>query len=226
MSHLTLPHKAKPSAATSKDDSRPALTRAHLRENPEGEFELWASDSYVMVCVPLTVEDESKSKLPTPGAIGPGELKIIESAGGFTERSGVIFAVKDGVETGVSHTRCAPVTGKNPLDSWVALIPKAKRAERYVRVALNPSLLLNMASAFGCCAKAVEGCFNGVELLIELPGEVDVGTAPATLKPIRVRPLGPVGKGTGVLMPIRGDDQTEWDKPPKRVRKPKAKASA
>lgn len=219
MSHFTLPPKAKPSAATAKDDSRPTLTQAHLRENPEGGFELWASDSYRMVCVPLTAV-KGKGKLPRPGPIGPAELALIECAGGFTERAGVIFAVKDGVETGAAHARCGPLSGKDPLGDWPKLMEPAKRAERYVRVALNPDLLLDLARAMGG-----DYANHGVELLVELPGEVAPGTAPATLKKIRVRPLGPSGS-RGLLMPIRGDDQTEWDKPPKRVRKPKAKATA
>lgn len=171
-------NKCKPSKAAGKDQTRPKLMSAAVIDDGDGRC-LLATNSYILARIPVDPE--------TPTVVVPPEaLKRIEKGEvhEITENGAVRFKDAVGSVT-IEPSQQAPFD-KMPVEF--------DDSGTVVTIALNPSLLYDLAQALGAGDM-------GVRLQIRVMD----GT---TLRPMRVEPLaddrGPNGhKPWGLVMPIR-----------------------
>jgi hypothetical protein len=82
-----LPEDARPSKATSKDRTRPALTGAKLCQDPDGGWQLVATDSYQVCLFPLKVYGDAGLQ---ECWLDAEALKAIEKSGAFRIKAGML----------------------------------------------------------------------------------------------------------------------------------------
>lgn len=189
--YAVLPKGAKPSKSVSKDQTRPVLTHAELRQPADGTgWELVTTDSYQLARIPLSVKtvDGSDGEPLTAGAISTDALKAIEKAGAFRANGSIEVCDTFGRPTGQTFTREDP--GKFP--QWDSLMP-AEDIDEFT-IGLNAEILYQLAQALG--AKSRGKCH--VALTFTNNPETH---QPNPLRPIRVRAQD--GEACGLLMPVR-----------------------
>ena len=202
--YAVLPKGAKPSKSVSKDQTRPVLTHAELRQTTEivdGErkptgWELIMSDSYQLARVKLSVMDADNAFTPelVPGPISTDALKAIEksTAGAFTANGTVDPRNSNGAVAGPSFAREDP--GRFP--QWDALMPEHTGHE--FAIGLDAELLYQLAQSLG--AKDRGKC----QVRLTFTSRDD-GT-PNPLRPMVVTAHGGNAlEGQGLLMPVRID---------------------
>jgi DNA polymerase III sliding clamp (beta) subunit (PCNA family) len=172
-------YKARPEACASKDQTRPVLTCLHLRINEDGTATLEATDSYQAISIPVTVEEGDTEGLIPVEAVTEARKQGRGTKEVNLEANGKVIA-----PNGASWVRPEGTFPKIP-----ELIP-AQLAE--FEIGLNPTLLANMAKAFGAETVRIQFCAgsNGM---------------PDNLRPMVVTPRSGdlQGEAKGILMPVR-----------------------
>lgn len=170
---VSLPNGSKPSKVVSKDGVRPILTYAYVEKG-----NLWATDSYCLVRLPVKLKD---------GLIPRTVLEAAEKQHArFTDQGpeAVRVTLKDGtVVEGVAKSPGEPPEFKK-------LLSDAKPKGEVVSFAINAKLLANVAAGLGTD-----------NVRITLPKDELDGNRYA--KPIHVEPMQGSKGGEGLLMPIR-----------------------
>lgn len=129
---VSLPQGAKPSKVVSKDEVRPILTRAEVKDG-----HLYATDSYCAIKLPVELED---------GPVPRGVLEAAEKPKArVVEQSDEVIRVelKDGtiVEGATDRPGDFPNIEK--------ILSEVSSGDGTVKVALNPELLSNVAKGLG-----------------------------------------------------------------------------
>lgn len=185
---MIVPKSAKIEKAASKDKARPVLTQLYVREGANGSATLEATDSYILVRVPVTMEDGDKG-----GFVPPSVLVDARKVAGRSEDVRVIANSEVGYDSadGVSVRMPRPDIGTFPNtdmlfpDEWSTF-----------EVGVSPKLLLAAAEAMGSP--------DGVRLrFARVRSSSDPGACDP-LRPVHVQPLrGGCEGAEGIVMPIR-----------------------
>ena len=189
--YALLPKGAKPSKSVSKDQTRPVLTHAELRQSADGTgWELCTTDSYQLARIPLSVKtaDGLDGEPLTAGAISSDALKAIEKAGGFFANGTVQPCDELGRTTGQSFVRESP----GAFPKWESLEP-APDIEEFT-IGLDAEILYQLAQALG--SKERGRC----QVAITFTNDPNTHR-PNPLRPMRVRAKD--GEAHGLLMPVR-----------------------
>lgn len=194
----------KVSKATSKDDARPVLEVAHLVEDGDG-YALMATDSYIMVKVPIHVDPMSaggklaEADKPVPGPIPTAALKHIESlpSKGLKAVWSFFHARADEVQVGEDTTyKRRDVRGEPP--KFEKTLEDAKDMKEPLSFGLDAVLLKNMSDALGA---------QQLKVTIDLDKiETPEGGDKQYLRALVVEPMNapPGGDGrVGLQMPVR-----------------------
>jgi len=199
--YATLPKNSKPSKSASKDQTRPVLTHAELRETTRidsdaGErvadgWELVTCDSYQLARVRLSVTEEESREPLTAGPISSEALKAIEKTGSFRANSTIEPCNERGVPTGLSFAR--PDVGTFP--NWDQLAPDVDPGA--FSIGLDAELLYSLAQSLG--AKQRGRCHVSLTFVTGKDG------MPNALRPITVKAKGNPD-ASGILMPVRLDN--------------------
>lgn len=174
-----IPKASKPSKVVSADGMRPVLQHGYVRHTDNGSF-LYATDSYVLVEIPITIDAaERDSVLP--------EIAIPHAALRALDRSKGRFRLFDGlIEIEGEAALFRPGSDKLTAPNFAELIATTESTRGKISaVGFNPSLLKGVAEALGC------GRHDG--LRAEFIGR---------LRPIVLTPLSG-GRGRALQMPIR-----------------------
>lgn len=208
---MKLPRLVKPSKALSRDDMRPVLTGAMVREEevpipadrqgPSGpttqtHLILYGTDSYVFVRIDLGAPDHDGTEENRPGPIPAVALKHMERG---------VNAILDEKEIVAGITRYDRVIaedwGQTPGDEinfpeYDKLVPDFSK--KTFRLGINPRLLMNIAEALGCGPREIlyldfdRAKFEGPE-----GGEVHYHTV------FKVSTPRTSGQAEGLMMPVR-----------------------
>jgi DNA polymerase III sliding clamp (beta) subunit (PCNA family) len=184
-------HKsAKVEKAASKDSTRPVLQHLYLRAGKDaGEGTLEATDSYMLVRVPVTMEDgDTEGFLPASAL-----TEARKAADRYTSEVhvGANGSIEYGTKDGGTVTLARPEPGKFP--DTAQLFPGELST---FEVGVNPKLLLAAAEAMGC---------ETIRLSFARKRESSIECDSDPLRPITVRPLNGTTSpdAVAIVMPIR-----------------------
>lgn len=186
----------KVSKATSKDDARPVLGVAHLVEDGDG-YALLATDSYIMVKVPI--EHDKEGDKPVVGPIPPAALKHIESmpSKGLKAVWSYFEAREDVVQVGEDTTyKRRDVHGQPP--NFDHTMKEVNEIKKPLSFGFDAVLLKNMADALGSQQLKVTIDLNKLD--------TPEGGGAQYLRALVVEPMNAVPGGdgrVGLQMPVR-----------------------
>lgn len=184
---MIVPKNAKVEKCASKDQTRPVLTALHVRETDDPAVGmLEATDSYVLVRVPVTLESGDVAGLVPASAL----VEARKTAGRLADarlsvNGDVAYTTKDGAE----------VHAPRPEGTFPRANELFPDGEVAFEIGVNPALLVAAAEAMGSP--------DGIRLTFVRKRGSSIETDADNLRPIKVQPLKGVNGAEAIVMPIR-----------------------
>lgn len=176
---ISIPHRAQPSAACSKDHTRPILRHGYLRRRDDGSMWLLATDSYLAVAV--KVQGDAKE-----GWVPVAAMRLLERGQAGEQLSATSWRIQTN-EGAVTYDIEAQVAGSTnfPCFEKLGVWGEDERPEGdFNKFGVNPKFVERVGRAVG-----------GTENIhLHLAGP---------LKPIRIRSRFLGDDAAALLMPIR-----------------------